>query len=411
MAYDVVVLGGGSAGVAAAIGAARAGARVALVESYGFLGGAATASAVMAYCGFYAKGPGRNPLVGGVGSEFLHLLATLNGSAEPITSKSGNWYIPVDGEAVKLVLDRMVKAEKNLDLFLHSHFIGATTTNQGVQSISCREPGGIFELRARSFVDASGDALLVADAAPESVRSVAPGHRQVATQVMRIGGVPSDAVVDGQLAGQAVRSARIAERLGVKVREEGMLFRVPGTTDVIAMLADQDVDALNSASLTRAEMAAREVNFAYIEAFRTYLPGFKDAHISATGPKIGVRQARITLGKYVLTGSDLMAGAVFDDQVALGGWPIEVRSSIGSERYTDIPSPGSYGIPLRSLMIEPVPNLLVAGRAISCDDEAYGSLRVMGTSFATGHAAGVAAALGSDATNIRKELSNQGALL
>lgn len=415
--YDVVVLGGGSAGVAAAIGAARAGARVALAERNGFLGGAATASSVMAYCGFFADGNEARQIVGGIGQELLAAIEQLGFNTAPVLSSSGHLFVPINAEVVKVVLDRLVSAERAIDLYLHTHFAGATTTAARLETASLRDPEGQFDLAGASFVDTSGDAVLCDEAYPSSIRIPAPSRRQVATQVMRIGGVKQGASLDRGSIRDAVRNARLGERFGSPLRETGFVHHVPGTSDVVVMLADQETDGLTAESLTEAEVKGRELNAAYMSAFRNYLSGFEEAFIVETGPRIGVRQSRSTIGRYTMRGEDLLQGKTYSDQIALGGWPLEIRDEVGRERYVPIPPPGSFGIPIGALALRDAENVWLGGRTIACDDDAYGSLRTMGTAFATGHAAGVAATLAVDADLIdhtertRDELSRQGAIL
>ncbi|MGL5512589.1 MAG: FAD-dependent oxidoreductase, partial [Sporomusa sp.] len=146
-------------------------------------------------------------------------------------------------------------------------------------------------------------------------------------------------------------------------------------------------------SLTMAEIGARKQARAYLQAFRQFLPGFEEAYINQTGPQLGIRETRHTQGEYVITGEDVIQARRFEDAVARGCWPVERHSNPGTlAAYEWIANDSYYDIPLRALKVNGLKNLWAAGRSISCDLTAFASVRVMGTAFATGHAAGVAAA-------------------
>src|ERR1700722_185066 len=168
--YDVVVVGGGSGGVGAAVGAARSGASVCLIERYPFLGGAATASSVLSYCGFFDQR--RERVVGGVGEDLLRRLRD-RGAYREITFKwSGNTVVMIDPEFTKLALDGLI-ADAGVSLLLHSYLIEARADGQRVQSITVADHGGVRRIRAAAFVDASGDGDL-ANLAGASVSAPAP---------------------------------------------------------------------------------------------------------------------------------------------------------------------------------------------------------------------------------------------
>ena len=412
-AFDVVVVGGGSAGVGAAIGAAQAGASVHLIERHPFLGGAATASSVLSYCGFFDQ---RHELVvGGVGGDLLARLRA-GGAYDEITFKwSGNTVVMIDPEYTKLTLDRMV-SDAGVSLALHSYLVAADSDRGHVKCLSASTTGQIRRITGSSFVDASGDGNLAQLAGAEV--SVTPlAERQAATLSMRIGGLEPDAVISSETMRQAVaaHNATSARRLE---RDHGPAARLPITGELTMQIVDQTVDALDTYDLTRAEQAAREQAWDYLNAFRSHIPGWQDAYLTGTGPQIGVRETRHVVGRYAVTGDDVLgARRRPDDGIARCGWPIEEHQGIGSTRYTPIDGLAFYDIPLQALRSIDRENLWSAGRLVSCDTRAYCSLRVMGTALATGHAAGVAAALqardGADPTAaaVRRELERQGAII
>jgi hypothetical protein len=411
--YDVVVVGGGSAGIGAAIGAAKAGASVHLIERYPFLGGAAIASSVLSYCGFFDQR--RELVVGGVGGDLLARLRA-GGAYEEITFKwSGNTVVMIDPEFTKLTLDEMI-ASAGVSLGLHSYLAAAHGTASDITAVVTITAGRERTIAASAFVDASGDGNL-AIAAGASVSVLPAAERQAATLSMRIGGVRPDAPISSDLMREAV-AAHNAFSDRKLVRDHGPAARLPLTGEVTMQIVDQRVDALDAYDLTRAETAARSQAWDYLNAFRNSMPGWQDAYLVATGPQIGVRETRHIVGRYEVTGADVLSARRRPvDGVARCGWPLEAHHGIGSTKYTPIDGRGFYDIPLDALHSIDRDNLWAAGRLVSSDPEAYCSLRVMGTAFATGQAAGVAAALQArdghvpEPEKVRGELERQHALV
>ena len=407
--YDVVVVGGGSAGV----GAARAGASVCLIERYPFLGGAATASSVLSYCGFFDQRGER--VVGGVGEELLGRLRA-RGAYQEITFKwSGNTVVMIDPEYTKLALDELIAAA-GVSVSLHSYLVDAQCDGRRVAEAVIADHGGLRRIRGTAFVDATGDGDL-AHLAGGAVSAPSPRDRQVATLSMRIGGVTGDAVIssDAMRSAVAVHNASHDRQLG---RDHGPVARLPLSGELTMQIVDQPVDALDGQDLTRAEVDARAQAWDYLAAFRDHIDGWQDAYLVATGPQIGVRESRHLVGRYVVTRDDVLSARRRpEDVIARCGWPIEEHSGIGSTRYTPIEGRAHYDIPLDALHSVDRDNLWAAGRLASCDSAAYCSLRVMGTAFATGHAAGVAAGLSVTDTQparvaaVQRELRRQGALV
>jgi 2-polyprenyl-6-methoxyphenol hydroxylase-like FAD-dependent oxidoreductase len=410
--YDVVVVGGGSGGVGAAVGAARSGAAVCLIERYPFLGGAATASSVLSYCGFFDQR--RERVVGGVGEDLLRRLRD-RGAYREITFKwSGNTVVMIDPEFTKLALDGLI-ADAGVSLLLHSYLIQARADGQRVQSITVADHGGVRRIRAAAFVDASGDGDL-ANLAGASVSAPAPDQRQAATLSMRIGGVTPEAVISSESMRVAV-AAYNASHDRQLTRDHGPAARLPLTGELTMQIVDQRADALDARDLTRAEVVARSQAWDYLDAFREHLDGWENAYLVATGPQIGIRESRHLIGHDAVTRDDVLSARRRPESViARCGWPIEEHHGVGSTRYTPIEGKAFYDIPLDALHSIDRENLWAAGRLVSCDADAYCSLRVMGTAFATGHGAGVAAALQATGASpaagaVQDELRRQGALL
>ncbi|GAA4703558.1 FAD-dependent oxidoreductase [Brevibacillus fulvus] len=414
--YDVVVVGGGAAGIGAAVGAAQTGARTLLVEKNPYFGGAATHSSVLTYCGFFTQGEPYEQIVGGVGQQVLNQLAKMgmyNGPRR--TARTRTVIVPLDPEVTKVALDRCIM-ESKVEPLLHAQVIAAEVQQGRIRAIQCIDHAGPFVIEAGAFVDASGEANLTSLAGGGVVFGDDQGHLQSATLMIRIGGVLAEADAHPLKVEEAVQKGKAAGIVGL-TKELGTVVRMPGCGDVLAILCDEEVNGLEAASLTRAEISARNQAWAYLEAFKRFLPGFENAYLVQTGPQIGIRETRHVVGEYCLKGEDVLEARRFSDAIARGGWPVELHPEPGAPNvWHQIKDQSFYDIPLRSLKVNGVDNLWAAGRTIDCDPIAFASARVMGTAFATGHAAGVAAALTSssgqaDAQAVRAELLRQEAII
>jgi hypothetical protein len=414
--YDVVVVGGGAAGVAAAVGARQAGARTLLVERYGFLGGAAANAGVLSYCGFYLRGDACRQLVGGVGAGVLAALAGLGMSVAPVRAPSGNWIVLLDPEALKYALDGVV-AGHGVDCRLHCTLTGARGSASRIEAITLFDHAGPFEVEATAFVDASGDADLGCAAGAPSVTAGPTRERQHASITLRIGGVPPEVTVDRALLADLVRQFDAGASQAHLRRSGGQFMRLPRTGELWWMGVDVVTDGLDSGDLSRAERDARALAWRFFERLRTVMPGFARAFVAASGPQLGIRDSRQLATRYRLTNDDVLSGRTRDDGIACGCWPAELHGGDRGPTFEPVGGDGYYHVPLEAIHAANASNLWVGGRAIGCEERAYGSVRVMGTAFATGHAAGVAAALFADgattpdAARARRELIRQAAIL
>lgn len=412
--YDVVVAGGGAAGTSAAIAAARTGAKVLLLERYGFLGGAAANSLVLAYCGFYQKGPRPVVAVRGVGEELLRGLSGIGQDVSPVMSRSGNWIILLDPEAVKFAFDRLTE-EAGISVLLHSRVTGATVDDGRVTSLTITDHAGSYEVSAGAFVDASGEATLSALAGVEmTVDSLEGSHVQPASMPVRIGGVGPGVEFDRARMAELIAAHNAGSDVPIPRTDGGVMFRLPVSGDYWWMTIDLATDGMTGADLGAIERRARAEAWRNLALLRQ-LPGFEDAYIVATGPQIGIRETRRPRSVEDLSGMALEQGLRRADGVGRAAWPMEVHEAPGKARFIEIGGAGFADIPPGALRAFGVNNLFLAGRVAGADAAAYGSLRVMGTAFATGQAAGIMAALagGSSASAeaVRKELIVQNALI
>ena len=414
---DVLVVGGGNAGCAAALAAARAGARTMLVERYGFLGGTATAAMVGPWMTFHS-GPER--IVGGIAQEIVERLIALGGSPGHVPDASD--YVPTvtpfDPEIHKALLFDLMR-ESGVRLLLHALVVDALRDDSGaVSGARFATVGGPREIRARVTIDATADAFVAAAAGCELQQGDERGRVQPASLMFRLSHVDLAALAAYVRARpeQLRSSLPAAERtpaaltavaglyeLWAQAQAEGIdvprelvsFFATPYPDEVtVNMTRVTDIDPLDPDDLTRAEIEARAQAMRLVAFFRARVPGFENARIAATATQIGVRESRRIAGVYTLTRDDIVAGRTFDDAVARSAYPIDIHNPSGSGTTTDRLPPGtSYEIPYRCLVPRAVDGLLVAGRCISTTHEALASTRLTPTVMTLGQAAGTAAAL------------------
>ena len=397
--YDVVVVGGGAAGTAAAVGAARTGAKTLLVERYGFMGGAATHSQVIAYCGFYAQGETAVQHVAGVGDDVLRALSALGVDTKPRRSRTGNWIVVIDVEATKFALDRLLLAN-HVALRLQSLLVSVKRSGDALTSIILADHDGMHEVEATCFVDASGEASLATFAGVDLREATANGTRlQPASLPLRIGGVAKGAEIDRVRLTQLIREYNRTVTDPIPREDGGIILTLPLSGDLWWMSVDLNTDGLRGEDLGRAETMARKLAWQCLDVLRQH-PGFEQAYIVSSGPQLGIRETRHPQSVCDVNVVDASEGRRSKDGIARGCWPMEIHESPGHVLYTPIGGGGFFDIAHQALLPKGVVNLRLAGRVIGSDREAYGSIRVMGTAFATGHAAGVSAALSASGGSI-----------
>ena len=410
---DVLVVGGGPAGIAAAVASGRTGAKTVLVERFGFLGGNATAGLVGPFMTSYSQ-DGEIQLIKGVFEELVERAEALGGAIHPRGVEGGSEYAgfityghhrvtPFDPEAVKLVAAEMC-LEAGVDLRLHTFVVDALVEDGGIAGVLVASKSGLEAIRAKITVDCSADADIAARAGvPFHQGRDSDGLTQPMTLFFRVGNV-DDAKVIAYV--NEKNEYRPFQSLVMAARERGEfpipreaigVYRTPhpgiwrvNTTRL------HHLDGTDVKDLTKAEIEGRRQVMFLMKFFREQCPGFENAMLLDTAAMIGVRETRRIEGEYTLTADDLASGREFDDVIALCGYPIDIHSPTGSGGTMNkeaFQCANVYQIPYRCLVPTKGDRLLVAGRCVSASHEALGAIRVMPPAFAMGQAAGTAAAL------------------
>lgn len=392
--YDTVVCGGGPSGWVAAISAAREGEKVALIERLGFFGGAATANFVVPISGFYKNA---QRVIGGIAWEFIQKL--LEKKAAQIEMPKG--HISVDTEFYKLIAQRMV-LEAGVHVFCNSYLTDAICEGGTIRSVVICNKDGRKTICGRTFIDATGDGELCrAVNAPTVVYQ----NMQPLSLCFTLSGVDTstpllkNSIHHNGLNGAPSCNHVIREYLnGLYANGKAPMFGGPWFNtmvngDNIAVNITRNIaSALDNQAYSLAEFQMREDMFRIVELLRRGFPEFLDCVISGSAVNAGIREGRHLLGVHMLTGQELQQPSSICDTVALAAHPIDIHKTDGSGQILKQTKEAGH-IPFRAMVTEQLENLIVAGRLLSADEEAFASIRVQGTCMATGEAAGVAAAL------------------
>lgn len=417
---DVVVIGGGSAGLNAAVAAARAGCRVTLIERYGFLGGTSTA-VLDTFYGFFTPGSEPRRVVGGIPMEVVNALFDHRAAMYRPNTYGAGTGITYNPAVLKRVWDEIV-TRAGVDLLLHAFCVDVLAEGGEVRGVIVATKAGLLCVRGRVYVDASGDAD-VADRAGAAVESAcATGEVQSATTTFTLGGVdvPQAASVPRAEFVRLLQEAAASGEYDLP-RKEGSIHRTPLPDVMVAnMTRVPNVDGTDPASLTRAELEGRRQVGEYARFLIERVPGYERAYLAAVGIQIGIRESRRLVGAYRLTKEDVLAARKFPDGIAQCGAPIEDHHSGHDTHWQYLPEGEVYDIPYRALLPVEVENLLVAGRCLSATHDAHASCRSMAQCMAMGQAAGVAAAMAArkdsacsdvDVIALRTRLHDMGAIL
>ncbi|HUV08878.1 MAG TPA: FAD-dependent oxidoreductase, partial [Spirochaetia bacterium] len=410
---DVLVVGGGPAGIAAALAAAKNGSKTLIVEQNGYLGGMATAGMVQPIMTAYDR-EGETQIVKGLFDEFVLEMEKMGGAIHPSKVHQPSPYAsyapfghdhvtPFDPEIFKIVAFRMMR-RYGIVLKLHSVFIQPLMNDKSVRGAIIFNKSGFEAVRSAVTVDCTGDADVCRKSGCRTVKGrEKDGLMQPVSLFFRVRNVDEKKVDEYMRAhpypeykhgwADQVRKAKEAGELpSNKSRMFLVKTLIPGIWACNASRL-HNIDSTNADDLTRAQETLREQVLKLVGFFNKYIPGFEKVELLDMANSVGVRESCRIVGEHVLSLDDINNGTVFDDAVALGSFWIDIHGLKGDDDVFAKPGKSWYQIPYRSLVPLEIDNLLAAGRCLSATHEAAASARVMTPCFATGQAAGTAAAL------------------
>jgi FAD-dependent oxidoreductase family protein len=408
---DVAVIGGGSAGVAAACAAARAGARTLLFERGARLGGNAAQALVHTICGLYFPADGGEPQLahGGIAAEVARRTSDAEHAVPP--ERAGHvWYLPVRPDALSAIYTDLCQEAAGLEVALGAELVGAELAADPAERsrLWLRSAAGARALEAAVVVDTSGDAA-AADLGGAATELASPDELQCPSYVFRLEGVDTS-----QLAGFARLQLGAALARGVRagalpagadaivVRASGRPGEVFATLN-LARPADRAWAPLDPDCIAALERDARGAAESIARFLAETRPAFARSRLAEHPARLGVRETRRVRGLARLAADDVLGGKRRDDEVALSTWPIELWSDCRRPVF-EVPA-GPCSVPLGALVSRSHPRLGTAGRCLSATHEAQGALRVIGTALATGEAIGRAAALAAARGKALAEIS------
>ena len=378
---DIAVIGGGSAGICAAVAAAREGAKAILIERSDRLGGMGTLAMVHTFCGLYDPDISKPPHVSneGLPAEIEKLMREATGAA-PV--KMGKVYVlPQQPEAFAELATRLTSEEANLEVRFNTSCIGITRETDGSFTVSAGEKN----FHCRAIIDTSADAL-VAELLGATRLSSPPEKLQRAAFIFSISGVDQAAAEESFRMRLALEIVRAVASGDLPLTALGTACRASTTPG--EMFFTTDLDPAPTEELQATGQALANVLFKFL---RSRFPEYKNATGPTSAAAPGIRESYRWLGEYTLTADDLINGTEFPDTVAYATWPMEMRETTMGARMKFFKKALPANIPLRCLKSAEIPGVFFAGRCISATHEALASVRVMGTCFATGQAAGIAA--------------------
>lgn len=445
--YDVLVAGGGVSGCAAALAAARNGAKVLVLEQRGYLGGTLTGCGVGPMMTFHA---GKNQVILGIMEELVEELARRGQSPGhvPDTKQFTSTVTPFDAEGLKLLLDEKLAAAGCTVLF-HT-FLGAVQTENGsISGVTICNKDGMRTLCARVYIDATGDGDLAAWAgAPMTKGRQEDGAAQPMTMTMKYCGVDTEKLksyvlahlerfpklapyaelfrqpIPVDLEGFDAEFAQAKQAGELSIRRENVLMFATGRPGEYILNTTRILghDATNAASLSDAEREGRRQCAELDRFLRQWAPGFEKAMLEYTGPSVGVRSSRQLVGRYTLTAQDILTRRRFSDTIAHSAYPVDIHNPDGEgTTAVFLNEPGTYyAIPYGVMVCDQVSNLLVTGRCASATFEAQAAIRLTPSAGAMGQAAGIAAAMAAcgnghtgevDVRELQRRLREQGAFV
>ena len=447
LSADVLVIGGGPAGMCAAIAAARQGVRVLLVEQGGFLGGSATRGLVGPFMTCYDR-KGENMIIRGLFEEIVDRMVARGCALHPSAVRAGtgftSWIVvghdhvtPFEPEGLKRVMDDMTE-EAGVKVLFHTDFLKPVLDGDRPVGIIVSSKRGIEMIRGRVLIDCTGDGDVAARAGiPFEMGNEERGLIQPATMFFHVSGVDANALeadiqanIHNFYRKDGVNYRSLHWRV-TQARENGDwplqrvsigMFRRPRPDEwCINTSRIMGVDSTDNESLSRAEVEGRRQAEIIMKFLNKYVPGCENARMISTASHVGIRESRHIRGDYRLTADDLIGAKVPEDSILLAANSVDVHGRFGPTSNEYVPIEGDYyGIPYRCLLPQGMENLLLAGRCVSADSTAAGAIRVMPPCMGMGQAAGTAAAMAIkagitprqlDARQLRQRLQENGAYL
>jgi hypothetical protein len=397
---DVFVAGGGPAGCAAAVAAARAGRSVFVAEGHTCLGGMGTAGLVPAFMEF---SDGENFCAAGIGEEIFEKLLAAGGTGS--SDRETRWARSIKAEVLKRVYDDLLAAA-GVDFTLMTTMIDvAKDADNHLSHAVCAAKSGLFAVEAKVFVDGTGDGDLAVWAGAPFEKGDEDGNLMPGTLCSLWADVDWDAIESGGLGngGQRIEEAFDDGVFTYLDKHLPGMWRCGENVGGGNIGHTFGVDHTDERSITDALVWGRKLVLEYEQYYRKYLKGFEQMKLMATGSLLGIRETRRIIGDYVLCLDDFHKRAVFDDEIGRYSYPVDIHPTRPDQESYDkfreewknlrYGKGENYGIPYRTLTPKGLANVLVAGRCISTDRSMQGSVRVMPGCYITGQAAGLAAAI------------------
>jgi hypothetical protein len=396
--FEIIVLGGGPAGIAAAAAAGALGRKTLLIERYGFLGGMGTAAGVTNFCGLHANVHGDiRQVVHGCADDLLGRIDRLGGLNEPHVILGKTKAQAYDTAAYKIAADDLLLS-RGVDILFHALAAGVVMDGARIDALLLETKSGRRAVRGGIFIDCSGDGDLAAFAGAPFEIGADDGGMLYPTMMFRLNGVDPDVAGEAwktipELMEQAEKRGAHFPRKGAIVRPQKHAIEWRVNVTQLKSANGRALDGTDARELSMGEIEGRRQALAFFDFLKLNVPGFADSYIVDIPPQLGIRETRRITGRYSLSREDVLSCASFEDTIGVNGWPIEahVARDVVWE-WPDIPASRGYNhLPYRMLLPQGVGNLLVAGRCASMTHEGQSAARVSGACFVMGEAAATAA--------------------